>query len=175
MGIMLFPSFRLGNAFGGGAVHLLRRTPCFSLYLLPPPPLYLSSPLFFSLFFLPPLLSHLLLLLSFSLLCPHLFFLFSFLPITLLFLSFSFVPSFFSFFLREMLVLSDFQDVIEDTASCNRTQFIRNKERLVMSMNFPIACLFYIIELFEVPNQITSVRSTRHIRIDKALFQTGAY
>ena len=149
MGVMLFPSFRLGNAFGGGVVHLLRRTLCFSLYLLPPPR-YLSSPLFFFLFFLPPLLSHLLLLLSFSLLCPHLFFLFSFLPITLLFLSFSFVPFF--FFLREMLVLSAFQDVIEDTASWNRTQFIRNKERLVMSMNFPIACLFYIIELFEVPN-----------------------
>ena len=136
---------------GGGAVHLLRRTLCFSLYLLPPP-LYLSSPLFFSLFFLPPLLSHLLLLLSFSLLCPHLFFLFSFLPITLLFPSFSFVPFFFFFFLREMLVLSAFQDVNKDTASCNRMQFIRNKERLVMSMNFPIACLFYIIDLFEVPN-----------------------
>ena len=68
MGIVLFPSFWLGNAFGGGAVHPLRRPPCFSLYL-PPPLLYLSSPLFFSLFFLPPLLSHLLLLLSFSLLC----------------------------------------------------------------------------------------------------------
>ena len=51
-----------------------------------------------------------------------------------------------------MLVLSAFQDVIEGTASCNRMQFIRNKERLVMSMNFPIACLFYIIELFEVSN-----------------------
>ena len=153
MGVMLFPSFWLGNAFGGGAVHLLRLTLCFSLYLLPPP-LYLSSPLFFSLFFLLPLLSHLLLLLSFSLLCPYLFFLFSFLPITLLFLSFSFVPFlfFFFFFLREMLVLNAFRDVIEDTASCNQTQFIKNKERLVMSMNFPIACLFYIIELFEVPN-----------------------
>ena len=151
MGVMLFLSFRLRNVFGGGAVRLLRRTLCSSLYLLPPL-LYLSSSLSFSLFFLPPLLSYLLLLLYFSLLCPHLFFLFSFLPITLLFLSFSFVPFLFFFFLREMLVLSAFQDVIEDTASCNRTQFIRNKERLVMSMNFPIACLFYIIELFEVPN-----------------------
>ena len=59
---------------------------------------------------------------------------------------------FFLFFLRELLVLSAFQDVIEDTTSCNRMQFIRNKERLVMSMNFPIACLFYITELFEVSN-----------------------
>ena len=35
-----------------GAVHLLRCTLCFSLYLLPLP-FYLSTPLFFSLFFLP--------------------------------------------------------------------------------------------------------------------------
>ena len=129
MGVMLFPSFWLGNAFGGGVVHPLCRPPCFSLYL-PPPLLYLSSPLFFSLFFLPLLLSHLLLLLSFSLLCPHLFFLFSFLPITLLFstslflfiLSFSFVSFslFFFFFLRELLILSVFQDVNEDIIDCNR-------------------------------------------------------
>ena len=140
MGIVLFPSFWLGNAFGGGAVHPLRRTPCFSFYL-PPPLLYLSSHLFFSLFFLPPLLSHLLILLSFSLLCPHLFFLFSFLPITLLFFFFFFLtpsisfplPSFFSlclsplspfFLLRELLVLSVFQDVNEDITDCNRMSLI---------------------------------------------------
>ena len=41
-----------------------------------------------------------------------------------------------------------------------------------MSMNFPIVyfSLFYISELLEISNQITSVRPTRHIRIDKALF-----
>ena len=43
------------------------------------------------------------------------FSLFSFLPITLLF---------FFFFLRELLVLNAFQDVIEDTVDCNRMQFI---------------------------------------------------
>ena len=125
-----------------GAVHLLRCSLCFSFYLLPPP-FYLSSPLFFSPFFLLPQLSHpLLFFLSLSFV--PLFSFFSFLPIILLFLSFSFVPFFFSlffsfspyhtplsvfllcpfFFLRELLVLSAFQDVIEDTTSCNRMQFI---------------------------------------------------
>ena len=56
----------------------------------------------------------------------------SFLPITLLFpVFFSFCLSplslfffFFLFFLRELLVLSAFQDVIEDTTDCNRMRFI---------------------------------------------------
>ena len=99
-----------------GAVHLLRCSLCFSVYLLPPP-FYLSSPLFFLSSFLFQL-SHLLLF-FFSLLCPFPLF-FSFLPITLLFfssfspyhtplclfplscllliLSFSFVPFLFFFF-----------------------------------------------------------------------------
>ena len=162
-------------------MHLLRCFLCFSFYLLPPP-FYLSSPLFFSPFFLLPQLSHLLLLFCLSLLSPFFSFLpitllflsFSFVPFFFLFSlshsSFYLSPLslffFFSpyhtplsvfllcpfFFLRELLVLSAFQDVIKDTTSCNRMQFIRNKERLVMSMNFPIACLFYITELFEVSN-----------------------
>ena len=46
-----------------------------------------------------------------------------------------------------------------------------------MSMNFPITyfSLFYISELFDISNKITSVRPTRHLRIDKALLQTDAY
>ena len=153
MGVKLLPRFLLGNAFGGGGASFASHS-LFSLYLIPPP-FYLSSPLFFFLFFLLPQLSHLLLLLSFFLS-----------PLSLYFFPLFFSPYhtplfclsplspffFFFFFLRELLVLSAFQDVIEDTASCNRMQFIRNKERLVMSMNFPIACLFYIIELFEVSN-----------------------
>ena len=150
-------------------MHLLRCSLCFSFYLLPHP-FYLSSPLFFSPFFLLPQLSHLLLLfLSFSFI--PFFFLFSLShssfclsPLSFFFLfslshsSFCLSPLsiffLFFFFLRELLVLSAFQDVIEDTTSGNRMQFIRNKERLVMSMNFPIACfsLFYITELFEVSN-----------------------
>ena len=86
-----------------GATYLLRRTLCFSLYLLPPP-FYLSSFLFFSPFFLLPQLSHLLLVFLLCLLSSLFFspyrtplFLFP-LSCLLLILSFSFVPSFFFFF-----------------------------------------------------------------------------
>ena len=154
MGVMLFPSFSLGNVFGGGGASFASHSLFFSLSssssFLPLLPSFLFSFLSSSTAFSSASSSFF----SSFLLCPHLFFLFSFLPITLLFLSFSFVPFlfFFFFFFGELLVLSAFQDIIEDTASCNRMQFIRNKERLVMSMNFPIACFFYIIELFEVSN-----------------------
>ena len=148
MGVMLFPSFWLGNAFGGCGASFASHSLFFSLS-------YSSS-------FLPLLPSFLFSLLSSSTTfssASSSFFL-PFFSVPLFFSSFLFSLSHSSFclyplslfFLREFLVLSAFQDVIEDTASCNRMQFIRNKERLVMSMNFPIACLFYIIELFEVSN-----------------------
>ena len=97
MGVMLFPSFLLGNAFGGGGASFAPHSLFFSLS---------SSSSFLPLLpsFLPQL-SHLLLLLSVFRLCPLLFFLFSFLPITLLFFFFFFFfqqlsplpPSFFFF------------------------------------------------------------------------------
>ena len=123
MGVMLFPSFLLGNAFGGGGAPfaLLSLFFCLSssssfLPLLPPflfslfssstafssasSPSFLpfsSVPIFFSFIFS---LCHS--SLSFFSLCLS--------PLS---------PSFF-FFLRELLVLSVFQDVIEDTTDCNR-------------------------------------------------------
>ena len=148
MGVMLFPSFWLGNAFGGGGAFFASHSLFFSL----------SS----SSSFQPLLFSFLFFLLSssttFSSTSSSFFLPFSSVPIFFSSFLFSLSHSSFClsplsfFFLRELLVLSAFQDVIEDTSSCNRMQFIRNKERLVMSMNFPIACLFYIIELFEVSN-----------------------
>ena len=102
-----------------GAVHLLRRTLCFSLYLLPPP-FYTSPPLFsfLSSFFLHCFLICFFFFLSLSSV-PIFFSSFLFLFI----LSFSFVSFFFFFFiffLRELLVLSVFQDVNKDITDCNR-------------------------------------------------------
>ena len=139
MGVILFPSFWLGNAFGGGGASFA----LLSLFF------FLSS----SSSFLPLLPSFLFSLLSSStsfssaslfLLSPlSLPPLFSFLPITLPFLFFSpyhtpfFFGVFFSFclsplssffsfffFLRGFLVLNVYQDVIEDTTYCNRMRFI---------------------------------------------------
>ena len=140
MGVILFPSFWLGNAFGGGGASFA----LLSLFF------FLSS----SSSFLPLLPSFLFSLLSSStsfssaslfLLSPlSLPPLFSFLPITLPFLFFSFLPitllfflassshsvfllcplSFLFFFLRGFLVLNVYQDVIEDTTYCNRMRFI---------------------------------------------------
>ena len=103
VGVMLFPSFWLGNAPGedGASLALLS---LFLVFLLPSfffSPLLFSSSLFF--FSSPAFSSASLFLLSVFLLCPP-FFLFS--------------------FLRELLVLSAFQDVIEDTTDCNRMRFI---------------------------------------------------
>ena len=142
MGVMLFPSFMLGNAFGEGSGPLALLSLFFFLLLL-------SFPFFLPLSSSPAFSSASLFLLYAFLLCPYLFS--SFLPITLPFfflnsfhpfsssplfhfpfscllltLSFSFVPLlffFFFFFLREYLVLSVFQDVIEDTTDCNRIRF----------------------------------------------------
>ena len=82
MGVMLFPSLWLGNASrmggggggGGGVVHALRRTPCFpSVYL----PLSYTSLLLFSFLLFSGSTAFSSASSSFSLLCPHLFFLFS--------------------------------------------------------------------------------------------------
>ena len=151
MGVMLFPSFLLGNASGGGSASfaLFSLFFCLSssssfLPLLPSfLPLVFSFPAFSStsLFllsplFLPPLFffsSYHTLFFFFS---PYHTPLFSFSPYhtplflfplsrLLLILSFSFVPFlFFFFFLRGLLVLSVYQDVIEDTTDCNRMRFI---------------------------------------------------
>ena len=120
MGVMLFPSSWLGNASRGwGVVRPLLLTPRSPLFL-PPSLLYLSPFLFFSLFFLSPPLSHLLLLLSLT--SVPIFFSSSPPSCLLFIMSFSFVslPFFFLFFLRELLVLYAFYDVIEDTIDCNQ-------------------------------------------------------
>ena len=103
MGVMLFPSFRLGNAFGGGGASFVPHSLFFSLssstafsstsssFFLP----FSSVPIFFSSFL-------------FSLSHP------SFSSSYSVFLLYPF------FFLRELLVLSAFQDVIEGTTDCNR-------------------------------------------------------
>ena len=142
MGVMLFPSLWLGNASGrggggggGGVVHALRCTPCFPSVFLP---LSYTSLLLFSFllsfwlhcflicffFFLSPLSPSyfpLLLLLVFFSLClsplspfPLFFFFFEI-------NHFLFHPHLFLlFFLRELLVLYAFYDVIEDTIDCNQ-------------------------------------------------------
>ena len=133
MGVMLFPSFVLGNASGESGASLAPLFPFFfslplSLLSSSSFPFFLSSPLFS----LPSFL--------FSLNSFHHFSsspLFHFPLSRLLFiLSFSFVPFLLPspaspppppppppFFLRELLVLNAFQDVIEDTTYCNRMQF----------------------------------------------------
>ena len=89
VGVMLFPSFRLGNAPGEGDASLALLS-LFLVFLLPSfffsPLLFSSSLLFFS---SPAFPSASLFLLSVFLLCSYLFFLFSFLPITLLFFFFN--------------------------------------------------------------------------------------
>ena len=151
MGVMLFPSFWLGIAFGGGGASFASHSLFFSLSssssFLPLLPSFLLSLLSSSTAFSSASSSFFL-----SPLSPSFFPLFFSPYDTPLFCLSPLSPFFFFFFLRELLILSALQDVVEDTASCNRIQFIRNKERLVMSMNSPIACLFYIIELFEVSN-----------------------
>ena len=129
MGVMLFPSFVLGNASGESGASL---APLFPFFFTLPLSLLSSSlfsflPLLFSFLpllfsFLPKLLSSLFFFSCFPLpsfpssfhyiflLCPF-------------FASFSCFPFFFFFFLRELLVLNAFQDVIEDTTYCNRMQF----------------------------------------------------
>ena len=90
MGVMLFPSLWLGNASGkgGGGGGGACFAPHSSLsFRLPPPLLYLSSSLFFS-SFLSGSTAFSSASSSFSLFCPHLFFLFS-----------SFLPSFHYVFL----------------------------------------------------------------------------
>ena len=156
MGVMLFPSFVLGNASGESGASLARLSLFLFFFLL----LFSSSPLFFSpfpLLFSPspsPSFSYFfprLILLLFRFFCLNSFHPFSSSPLfyfplfrLLFILSFSFVPFFcfflllspfsgllpfisisFSFlssffFLRELLVLNAFQDVIEDTTDCNR-------------------------------------------------------
>ena len=118
MGVMLFPSFVLGNAFGEGGGSLALLSLFFSLSssssflpLLPSFLFSLSHPLFF---FKTPSIPFLLLLFSTSLF--PVFFSLCLSPLSPL--------SSFFFFLRELLVLSAFQDVIEDTTDCNRIRFI---------------------------------------------------
>ena len=110
MGVMLFPSFRLGNASGrGGSGASFVPTPLL---------LYLSSFLFISFFSLPPQLSHLLLLLTAFSSVPIFFPLFfssyhTPLPFFFSFMSFSLVPFFFFFFfLRELLVLCALRELL---------------------------------------------------------------
>ena len=99
MGVMLFPSFWLGNASGrgggggggGGGGASFAPHSLFS-FRLPPSLLYLSFSLLFSSFFLAPLLSHLLLLLSLS-------------SVPIFFFHYVFLLCPFLFFLRELLVL----------------------------------------------------------------------
>ena len=144
MGVMLFPSFMLGNASAEGSAPLAPLSPfSFSLPSLSslPLPFLSSSPLLFSPFsfssfssffflrlVLPKLLPSLFFfssfpLLSFSssfhsvfLLCPFCFLLLLS-PLSGLFPFISI--SFFFFFLRELLVLNVSQDVIEGTTDCN--------------------------------------------------------
>ena len=159
MGVMLFPSLRLGNASGGGGAFFAPHSLFFSLSssssFLP-----LLSSFLFSLFSSSTAFSSASSSLCFSSLSPSFFFFYLSFPLFFFAYHTPFFclsplspPSLFFFFFRgKLFVLSALQDVIEDTASCNRLQSIRNKERFVMSMNSPIACLFYIIELFEASN-----------------------
>ena len=135
MGVMLFPSFVLGNASGEGSGSLALLSLFFFLLIFS----------FFSFlpFFLPQL-SHLLIFFFFLSLSsvPTPFFFFSsyhtpFFLFSLSHSSFPFpsfmssshsvfllCPLFFFFFLRGLLVLSAYQDVIEDTTDCNQMRFI---------------------------------------------------
>ena len=152
MGVMLFPSFRLGNALGEGGASLALLflffyfssssfLPLVSSFLF-----FLSSSLFslssflFSLFFLL-LLFHLLLphlilpfpfLSPFKLLPPFFFFLFCLSPLSpFLLLLFSILP----FFFEGTACIDCFQDVGDDVTGCNPI-VIRsdcNKERLFLS------------------------------------------
>ena len=88
MGVMLFPSFVLGNASGEGGVSLSPLSLFFFLLLLS----FLSLLPFFL-----PQLSHLLLFFFFLSFSSVPFFLFSFLPITLLFFFFKLLLSLFFF------------------------------------------------------------------------------
>ena len=112
MRVMLFPSFWLGNAFGGGSASFASHSLFFSLFssssFLPLLPYFLFSLLSSSSAFSSASSSFCLSpLFHFPLSC------------LLFVLSFSFV-SFFFFFLRELLVLCVFQDVNENTTDCNR-------------------------------------------------------
>ena len=129
MGVMLFPSFWLGNAFGGGGASFASYSLFFSLSssssFLPLLPSFLFSFLSSSTTFSSASSSF-----CFSSLSPSFFPLFFSPYHTPLF--FFPLPSFMSyfhsvfllclpfFFLRELLVLSVFQDVSEDTTDCNR-------------------------------------------------------
>ena len=122
MGVMLFPSFALGNASGEGGAPLVPLSPFYVIFSLPLlSSLSSSFPLFFHIsFFLFPFLPHKLLP------SPFLLLLFS-----ISFLSFSFFSSFPSlsfpfpsFFLHEVFFLGTactkyLGDVRDDTSDCN--------------------------------------------------------
>ena len=120
MGVMLFPSFALGNAYGEGGASLVPLSlfsVLLSLLLLssPSPSLSFSFPSFllffhisFSIF---PFLPHKLF--------PSIFFFFSSFPF--IFISFSFfLPEVFFFFFFEGIACTMYpQDVRDDTSDCN--------------------------------------------------------
>ena len=170
MGVMLFPSFVLGNASGEGSTFLVPFSLfsiLFSLHLLSSPSPSLSFSLLFFLFFFP---------ISFSL--------FPFLSRKLFQSLFSSSPIFhflrvflFSFFFRELLVLCTsevYGMTLLIVIECNfigiKGEFSFFNHELAHSdvCNFPTNSM---AELFEMSKKITNKCSIRHLKNDNALFK----